>query len=167
MEDLNQLAAKIGTLVVDAVKKQFILQGHKLTGTLIDSIDDQAKISVTGARILIFAEDYGKFVNNGVAAANIPFGGGRGGTSKYIQGLKRFARLRFGVSDKEALNIAFAIANKHKKEGMPTRASARFSKNGKRTGAIDDALQDVDAELNQLIEDTLEVIINLSIEQTV
>ena len=167
IETIEELANKIGVLVVDAVKKQFLLQGHKLTGKLIDSIEQQVQVRVSGARIQVLAESYAKFVNNGVAAANIPFGGGRGGTSKYIQGLKNFARLRFGVTDKEALSIAFAIAKKHKREGMPTRSSVRFSKTGKRTEAIEDALAEVDDELNKLIEDTLEVIVNLSIEQKI
>ena len=94
-------------------------------------------------------------------------GGSGARISKYIQGLKNFARLRFGVSDKEALSIAFAIAKKHKREGMPTKSSSRFSKTGKRTEAIEDALAEVDDELNKMIEDTLEVIINLSIEQKI
>ena len=169
IETIEELANKIGVLVVDAIKKQFLLQGHKLTGTLIDSIEQQVQVRVSGARIQVLAESYAKFVNNGVAAANIPFGGGGSGarTSKYIQGLKNFARLRFGVSDKEALSIAFAIARKHKREGMPTRSSSRFSKTGKRTEAVEEALEDVNDELNKMIEDTLEVIINLSIEQKI
>jgi len=168
IETIEELANKIGVLVVDAIKKQFLLQGHKLTGKLIDSIEQQVQVRVSGARIQVLAESYAKFVNNGVAAANIPFGGGSGArTSKYIQGLKNFARLRFGVSDKEALSIAFAIARKHKREGMPTRSSSRFSKTGKRTEAVEEALEDVNDELNKMIEDTLEVIINLSIEQKI
>ena len=41
IETIEELANKIGVLVVDAVKKQFLLQGHKLTGKLIDSIEQQ------------------------------------------------------------------------------------------------------------------------------
>ena len=48
---------------------------------------------------------------------------------------------------------------------MPTRGSFRFSKTGKRTGAIEAALLDTDAEITKLAEDFLEEIIiqNLAI----
>lgn len=158
---LEVLAKQIGRLIVDALKRQFILQGHRLTGKLNSSIESIVKLTSTGANIQIVLESYGIIVNNGVPASRIPYtpGAGRGGTSKYIQGLESFARLRFGLSGKAALSAAFAIARKQSQQGMPTRGSFRFSKTGKRTGAIEAALEDVDAEIVKLTEQFLEEII--------
>jgi hypothetical protein len=55
-------------------------------------------------------------MERGVKAANVPFTppSGRGGTSAYIEGLTRYAQMRMGLSGKEALGAAFAIAQKHR-----------------------------------------------------
>jgi hypothetical protein len=63
-----------------------------------------------------------------------------------------------GASDKEALGIAFAIASKHKREGMPTRASARFSQTGKRTGFIEVALLSKEQEIEQVIRNGMQIL---------
>lgn len=149
---LQELIKQLSDLIVQAIRVELGLQGHKLTGKLIESIEAVATNTSTGFVISILGEDYIAPVNNGVPAANIPFSGrsGRGGTSKYIQGLRRFAQLRFGVSERKALSIAFAIANKHKREGMPTRASRRFSKTGRRTGAVQVAIDKVEDQIEAL-----------------
>ena len=158
---LEVLARQIGKLIVDALKRQFILQGHRLTGKLNSSIESIVKLTSTGANIQIVLESYGIIINNGVPKSRIPYtpGEARGKTSKYIQGLEKFAQLRFGLSGKAALSAAFAIARKQKQQGMPTKGSFRYSKTGKRTGAIEAALEDVDAKIVKLTEQFLEEII--------
>jgi hypothetical protein len=69
-----------------------------------------------------------------------------------------------GKSDREAKSIAFAIASRQKREGMPTRNSARFSSTGKRTGFIEIALDDIEPQLAQLIERGIEESINFVLE---
>jgi len=39
-------------------------------------------------------------------------------TSKYIQGLANFAKIRLGASGKDAISIAFAIAHKQRVDGV-------------------------------------------------
>ena len=156
------LANQIGGLLVKALRRQYTLQGHRLTGTLNASIESVVKLTVTGANIQILMNDYGIILNNGTPASRIPYNPARrsrAGRSKYIEGLQKFARLRFGLSGKEALSAAFAIAKKQAQQGMPTRGSFRFSKTGRRTGAIEAALSDVDRELTQLTEQFLEELI--------
>ena len=143
------------------------MQGHRLTGKLNSSIQDIVKITATGANIAILMEEYGIIQNNGVAASRIPYNPRKrtgAGTSKYIEGLRKFAVLRFGLSGKEALSAAFAIAKKQAQQGMPTKGSFRFSKTGRRTGAIEAALLDTDSEITKLAEDFLEdlIITNLA-----
>lgn len=156
------LAKQIGAIIVRAIQRQFTLQGHRLTGKLNSSIEDIVTLTVTGAKIQIVMLDYGIIQNRGVSASRIPYDPTKrtgAKTSKYIEGLKNFARLRFGLSGKEALSAAFAIAKKQAKQGMPTKGSFRFSKTGKRTGAIDAALEDVDSKITSLTEQYLETII--------
>lgn len=163
-------AEKIAEIATEAVKIEYAAQGHRLTGSLIDSIEGKVKETATGARIEGMMLEYGIPVNTGVSADRIPYGGnvrgrtsragGGGRISKYIAGLQLFAELRFRVSKKEALSIAFAIANKHKKEGMPTRASRRFSKTGRRTGAIQEGLKKADDEMQKVIEEIITEYVN-------
>ena len=162
-ELFEQLAAQVGEVVKLALKTSYRLQGHYLTGALSKSIDYNVNATVNGATIEFLMLDYGVIQDRGVSAANIPYSGrtGRGGRSAYIEGLKTFARLRFGVDEKEAERIAFAIATKHKREGMPTAASYRYSQTGKRTGAIDAALDESDAEIQRLINVAMEEYINV------
>ena len=98
--------------------------------------------------------DYGMIQNFGVTPDRIPFNAGSGKkTSKYIDGLKEFAKIKLGKSGKEAERIAFAIAYKQKKEGMPTKGSKLM---GKKTGAVLDALRDSEDEVTKLINLALE-----------
>lgn len=128
-------------------------QGHTLTGRLRDSIDYdiQTGNGVITARMEM--ENYGVFVEFGVPANRIPFSGrtGRGGTSQYIQGLISFFEKR-GLSGREAVGAAFATAHVHAREGMPSRASSRFSKTGERTGFIKTVLQDEIKGISEKIE---------------
>ncbi len=159
------LAKQIGELIVDELRRQYRLQGHNLTGKLIASIEDKVMLTVTGAKVQVLIVDYGVIINNGTPASRIPYtpGSGRGGTSKYIQGLQNFARLRMGLNAREALSVAFAIAKKQSKEGMPTKGSFRFSKNGKRTGAIEDTLEIIDNKIVELTSDFVEEIVTINL----
>lgn len=158
------LIERIAQLSLNAVAIQWKAQGHNLTGKAIAELETRI---VTGSDIVIqgYVTDYMANINAGVTAANIPYSPGSGAkTSKYISGLIDYVKKRMGKSDKEAKSIAFAIASKHKKEGMPSKASARFSSTGKRTGFIEAALEGVEPELAQLIERGVEESINFVLE---
>jgi hypothetical protein len=161
-----EAANKIGALTVEALKIQYRLQGHRLTGRLEKSISYKAFETTEGATVRITMEDYGIVLDQGISPNRIPFSGRTGGrTSKYIEGLKNFARRRFGVSNKEATRIAFAIANVQKKEGLSTKNSSRFSKTGKRQGAISAALLDTREEQERIAGEALQMSIELFFEQ--
>jgi hypothetical protein len=105
------------------------------------------------------------YLNAGIPGPRIPYSPGSGARhSKYIEGLKQYAKARMNASDKEALGIAFAIASKHKREGMPTRSSARFSQTGKRTGFIETALDALTPQIAQAIEEEVEKIWNVQVD---
>lgn len=144
---------RIADLAKEAVIIAWRAQGHELTGKAAQELETRITETANGVNIDGFVIDYMILNNTGVIASRIPYSPGSGaGRSKYIDGLINYVKLRMGKSDKEAKSIAFAIASKHKREGMPTKASARFSSTGKRTGFIDEALDGKEAEFAELIE---------------
>lgn len=153
-QDIYQrLGQQVGEVVKDAVKKAFEMQGRKLTGALVNSIDYSVNATVNSAFVEFTLLDYGMILNYGVPPNKIPFSPGSGAkSSKYIDGLKMFAKLRFNANDKEAERIAFAIAHKHKKFGMPL---------DKRVGAIDNGIRDSKDEVEELISDALTKVIQV------
>ena len=161
---LDQLAKDISTLAITAVVNEWKAQGHNLTGKAISEIETIVKFQVNELQITGLVLDYMAINNQGVTADRIPYYPNSGRKeSKYISGLIEYAKKRMGASDREAKSIAFAIASKHKKEGMPTRASARFSSTGRRTGFIEIALEKNNAKFIELIENA----IKYSVEVTV
>lgn len=150
----EDLGHEIGRIVVQAVKYAFQIQGHDLTGSLINSIEYNVQAETDSAKIEVMLLNYGMVLNYGVRPEKIPFtpnSGAKG--SKYIDGLKMFAKLRFGADDKKALSIAFAIAHKHKKFGMPIDKT--------KTGAIFNALEDVNDKISKLISDAMEEVFRI------
>lgn len=144
---------KIADLAKEAVILAWRAQGHDLTGKAVQELETQIIITAEGVVINGLVVDYMIPNNTGVTAARIPYTPGSGRkTSKYIDGLINYVKLRMGKSDKEAKSIAFAIASRHKKEGMPTKASAKFSSTGKRTGFIDEALAGKEQQFADMIE---------------
>lgn len=142
---LDSLLVEIMLELQSLLRDELQGQGHELTGKLSDSIKFEISSDGTEAVGQMFFEDYGIYVNLGVKAENIPFGGRgtgkKGGTSRYIQGLIEFWEHR-GLSGREAIGAAFATARVHAREGMPTRASYQHSGTGERTGFVRTAVVD-------------------------
>ena len=74
-------------------------------------------------------------MDTGVTAARVPYRRGAGaGESKYIDALIRWIEvIKPGLGEAETKSFAFAIANKAKQEGHPTKGSFSFTQNGRRT----------------------------------
>jgi hypothetical protein len=107
--------------VIDAVIDEWMLAGHSLSGAFEKSLEAKTTRTDSGFKIDVVGNEYGIYASKGVSADKIPYsrGSGRGGKSKYITGLFRYVQARMGISDeREAMGVAFAIATKHKKEGM-------------------------------------------------
>lgn len=100
-------------------------QGHRLTGDLINSVENRLHEVLDSLGIEGRVLSYGRFMETGVTKENIPFSGtGGGGKSKYITGLINWAQIKFGLSALKAKGAAFAIAKNHLKSGMPSRGKA-------------------------------------------
>lgn len=153
-QDIYQrLGEQVGEVVKKAVKQAFVMQGRTLTGALVNSIDYSVNATVTSTFIEFTLLDYGMILNYGVPANRIPYSPGSGAkSSKYIDGLKLYAKLRFNANDKEAERIAFAIARKRKKFGMPL---------DKKIGAVQNGIDDSKDEVEALISEALTQVINV------
>lgn len=126
----------ISDLIKQDISTKLKEQGHNNTGSLLNSIS--YKITQTADSIItdFYMNNYGNIVDLGVRAKRIRYRRGSGKEkSEYIDGLINYFESK-GLSDEESKRAAFATANVHKQEGMPTKESSRFSKNGERTGFV-------------------------------
>lgn len=148
-----------------AVIAEWRAQGHELTGRAAQEVETVITQKTGAVNIDGYILDYMGTISTGVPAERIPYTRGSGArTSQYIAGLTRYASLRMGASQQEAERIAFAIASVHKREGLPSERSKRFSSTGRRTGFIATALDKEEPVLAALIEDAIEVVISGTIE---
>jgi len=133
---------------------EFKKQGHSLSGKTENSfqVDVQEFGGVTVARV--FVSEVALYQNYGVKAEKIPFRLGRGAkSSKFIAGLIKFWQLRKGLTAKEALSAAIATARKHKKEGMHTKNSLKFSQTGERTNSLSNRFKTVEQQIDNGIDE--------------
>jgi hypothetical protein len=164
-KELQKLADDIAQMAIDAVANEWKAQGHNLTGSAIKNMETVIRFQTNELIIEGFVPEYMAINNKGVLATKIPYYPGSGRKeSEYIKGLMKYAKLRFGASDKEAKSIAFAIASKHKKEGMPTIKSQKHSQTGKRTGFIEQALEKKEAEMADLINRAIYQSMTITVE---
>lgn len=150
----EQFGRNIGELVKISLIQTIEAQGHRYTGKLQDSIRYELERKSFLGRIVFYAEYYSDFVDKGVPANRIPYNPNkRTGkkTSKYIERLIDFVLNKLKVGSDNAKNVAFMIARKHAKEGMPTNNSSKYSKTGERLDYIQISLARVRAKIRELL----------------
>jgi hypothetical protein len=159
----NALIQQIANLAIQSVAIQWKAQGHNLTGNAVRELETRI-LEGNGAIIIQgYMVDYMAELNQGTKAKDIP----KRGTSEYdrlIVKLSDYARKRGMTGRRTYEQIARAIVSTWYKEDKPTRASARFSSTGKRTGFIEIALDGIEPKLAQLIEQGVEESINFVLE---
>tara|TARA_R100001015_G_C4603974_1_gene158947 strand:- start:671 stop:1159 length:489 start_codon:yes stop_codon:yes gene_type:complete len=143
MVDFN----KVGKLIIASLQKELIEQGHEATGKLINSFE-QRVIEVPNSIVIeILMDEYGIYVNEGRKT-----GGKKVPINVLVDWIERKAIVN---GDKEVKSLAFAIQQTIHKEGIPTKGSFKFSKNGRRKGFIDfvinNELDEVYNELEQQV----------------
>lgn len=136
---LRRSIQKATDFLVDKIKRELAEQGHRASGKLIDTIEVKIFSENNGFKGQILMQDYAFILDKGVSPDRVPYSrnrGGRGGgsrSSKYIEALIEWIGIiKPALSDSEAKSFAFAIANKAKQEGHPTRGSFAFSQNSRR-----------------------------------
>ena len=163
---LQKLADDISLLAITVVANEWRLQGHELSGAAVKQMETMVRMEVNTLIIEGLVPNYMAINNQGVPSNRIPYyPGSERKTSKYIDGLIDYVQRRMGKSEKEAKGIAFAIASKHKKEGMPTKNSViKHSKTGRRTGFIEIALEKNSQKFIELIENAITFSVEATIE---
>jgi len=157
----QQLLLNACNIIVDFIKQEFINQGHQLTQAWEDSVISQDD---GDEGVGIYATGYGMIVDAGITPDRIPFGGAGtgGGTSKYIEGLARFWKLRKpGITDKKALQLAFATAKVQSQEGLSTEASKAFSTTGQRQHFM----EAIEVLISNRVDDFVFVGLDLMVEE--
>ena len=159
--EANELLNNLAELLKEEMRQQLKIANHIMTGDLVESIESRILSTIEGRKIEIWLNSYGIALDQGVPPDRIPFTepSGRGGRSKYIEGLQRFAQLKLGVTDnRKSLGIAFAIARKHKKVGMPVKGPTQF---------IQKTLEATEDEIIRFAEDWAEAIFQAKIDSII
>ena len=126
---------KLGSRLLKEFAKELINQGHKATGSLINSFRKDILFNPSGYRLTFWCNDYGLYLEKKRQAG------------KYVPIaplMKWIAQKGMASSNKEVRSIAFAISRAIYLEGIPTtgrrtpkgKGSFRFSKVGRRTAWI-------------------------------
>ena len=159
--EANELLNNLAELLKEEMRQQLKIANHIMTGDLVESIESRILSTIEGRKIEIWLNSYGIALDQGVPTDRIPFTepSGRGGRSKYIEGLQRFAQLKLGVTDnRKSLGIAFAIARKHKKVGMPVKGPTQF---------IQKTLDATEDDIIRFAEDWAEAIFQAKIDSII
>ena len=141
-------------MIVDFAK-EITKQGHRATGSLIESLEFDVKDIIDGVQLNMYAHKYGIYVDKGVKASRIrhPFAPPR------IKALMRWVKTKgLASSRKQVRSIAYAIAWTHKNVvwshgfGMPTRRAMTFSSTGKRTDWINQTINKEKARIMEKLK---------------
>ena len=144
---ISRLALKrIGLQYRIALGKELLRQGQtKRSGSLIKSLK-QTEMMGFQPTIRIEGNHYWRFLNYGVSAGHIKKPYARPRIEGLINWLKRKG---IGSGDKMIRGIAFAIATKHAKVGMPQRGGRR---DFKRMNFVDKAINKSRAQIQDIID---------------
>jgi len=153
--DIKPILENVMQLMQTRFQVSLKAQGHVNRGNLSDSIKYTVEVSdLLGIGKMEIA-DYGIYVNVGVKAERINYP---------IQVMIDWWQDR-GLSEREATSAAWATRAVHKREGMPTRASARFSDTGERLGFVEAAVEQSLEEIGALIENQYGSLIELNFSE--
>lgn len=154
--------------LVEKSRDMLRAQGHKGTGRLIRSLDPKSREEPDGLVVEVFWERYGKTIEEGLHRSRVPYSPGSGAkSSEFISGLIRFVKLK-GLRPRKGQTvkgIAFAIATAGKQVGFPLPGSRKFSRTGRRTGAIGETLENEKRVIREALDEAGELMIDDFIDE--
>lgn len=143
---------EIEKFLKEQLTKTLRVQGHYMTGKVAKEIKLVVEETTRGTSLLLYTLKYGKYLETGTPASKVKFSPGSGkGHSEYIDALVGWVEKRQNLTGKEALSRAFQIAYTHKREGIPSVRSKRWSKTGERTEWISNTFRDNKGPLTEII----------------
>lgn len=136
-KELGRDLTKVSDAYIKEGRQVLIAQGHYASGSLDESFESEVVGTFEG---IVSAEisfnEYGLALDTGVRPDKVKYA---------IKHLIPWAKIKHpDKSDEEIKNFLHATRTTHKTEGIGTKASSRFSSNGKRTGWIGDMTESVD-----------------------
>lgn len=158
--ELKKDIAIILNNLIQQLKNELSRQGHVRTGKLRDSLELRIKdldTALNGGVIdfELYAEDYWRVLNDGVSAASVrgmyKKGSGRS-FSKYIAGLRNFFRSLGFTTGRANKRLAFATANIHRREGVPSKGAQKYSSVNRRRGFANVVLGKEQQVINRRVE---------------
>lgn len=135
-------------IIDDAIRAESRSQGHYLTGSLERSLT--ATIAEFSTETILRGEVafYANILNEGVKAEKA--------SMKQFPFVVKYWQLR-GLDEKAAKRAAAATIKKWMKEGMPTAASSRFSRDGERKQLLTRAIKKVSKKVDDTISKAFSV----------
>jgi len=155
--DISKLESFFKTKTTEAFAK------HSLTNKLTNTLRFEADSDENKAELRMYGKKYGIYLDRGVKAKDIPYSRGSGaGHSDYIEGLTKYGNLRLGLTGRDALSFAFAVANKQKKVGMP------ISTKGNGTAWFSDMIKNlqIEKELIPVVKKKVQIKLHNQIKKT-
>ncbi len=156
MTTVKELYQGAERLINEILRQEMVDQGHHLTGAMEESLTSETKSTAKQDIMQGLAIGYTKFVDQGFPAKSASF--------KQVPFLidffvKRGFSLVARSGEFSAVAMAFATVQKWKKEGMPTRSSARFSKTGARTNMIANAFVGSASKIDNFMTDGFDFLV--------
>lgn len=157
MTDLRNIYKRGGPRLMQELKKELRAQGHFNTGKLESSFSSNVKVTGDEVQLTGLAIDYAGILSDGTRPEKA--------SMKQFHFVKEFFMSK-GVGEKKAGAYAAMTIRKWMREGMSTKASVRFSKNGRRLNFIgfvrekkmkvvnDLVLKDIDIEVQKVFNKT-------------
>lgn len=153
--DIRPILENVMQLMQGRFRDSLKAQGHVNRGTLSDSIEYTIEVSGDIGIGKMTLLKYGIYVNVGVVAEKVNYP---------IDIMIDWWQTK-GLGERDATSAAWATRAVHKREGIPTRASARFSETGDRLGFVEAAVEQSLEEIGALIEQQYGSVIELNFSE--
>lgn len=127
--EIKRGANRVMNKLREDIKKELIDQGHKNTGNFEKNIDIVVTTTKNTVIASMYMPDYWKTLEEGLTTDQVR------SLTGHVEALTKYFVSKSNPIT-QARNIAILTRNRHLREGLPTRASYRFSKNGRRTGFL-------------------------------
>lgn len=139
--------------IVDRWRRELTLQGHVVTGALLESIDFEIVEEGNELKILFYNLDYGEDLETGLRADQIP--SGPAATARIKDLAVWVSRRGMAFDRNEIRKVAFFVHRSHTRVGMPTPNSYQYSDVGRRIGWRTYVLETDKSEIQNRIEDAI------------
>ena len=103
MAEIITYVDKIENVLLEVLEAEWKAQGREMNGAIIRDMEFKIDHKEDTLTISGYIYLYGNIIAAGTSSGKIPFSGrtGSGGTSKYIEGLKNYAKARMAIADEK------------------------------------------------------------------